>query len=303
MVCAEKFGIARVLALGAEGQEEVLARPQSPGLEQREDDVARGAGIGGALQDDELARPEPRGDGLGRVDDVAQVGLARLGQGRGDADDDGVGLVEAFEPVGGLEAAGHLADDLGGDVADVALAAAEPFDLGGVDVEAEDGESAVDEGPGQRQPDVAEADDADRGRLVVDPGPERSEGVVHRKPDRHALVKERNLNDMIGQNGHDPRCPVHRKRVDHGRIAHDMGVARASYPSSGRPGRNLRRDRRRPRASRARIQGPGPNIGETRPRCPVTTRRRRPGCRPRGCRRRRPRGTPGGGRRARPAAP
>ena len=45
--------------------------------------------------------------------------------------------------VGGLEAAARASARiaLGGDVADVALAALQPLDLGGVDVEAQDGEA------------------------------------------------------------------------------------------------------------------------------------------------------------------
>ena len=91
------------------------------------------------------------------------------------ADDDGVGLAEPVEVVGGLEPAARRigADDVVADVADVALAAGEPVDLGGVGVEAEDGEPPLGEGPGQRQADVAEADDPDERPARLDPRPER----------------------------------------------------------------------------------------------------------------------------------
>ena len=64
----------------------------------------------------------------------------------------------------------HLADDLGADVADVALAALELDDLGGVDVEAEHCDPAVGEGPGERQAHVPQADDTDADVAGGDPG-------------------------------------------------------------------------------------------------------------------------------------
>ena len=53
-------------------------------------------------------------------------------------------------------------------MADVALAAVEPGDLVGVDVEAEDGVAAPGERLGQRQADVAQADDGDARRARLD---------------------------------------------------------------------------------------------------------------------------------------
>src|SRR5690606_30813811 len=87
-----------------------------------------------------------------------------------DADDDRVRLAEPVEAVGGLEAPGpHPGDHLGGDVADVALPPPEPGDLGRVDVEPQDRDPLVGEGPGQRQADVAQADDPDPGGPPGDP--------------------------------------------------------------------------------------------------------------------------------------
>ena len=64
----------------------------------------------------------------------------------------------------------HLADRRVGDVPDVALAALEPGYLGRVDVESQDRDSAVAEGSGQRQADVAQADDPDTHRRRFDLG-------------------------------------------------------------------------------------------------------------------------------------
>ena len=157
-----ELGVARVLALGAEGQEEVDARFQPAGGEERQDDVAGRARIGRALEDDELAGPQPRGDGLGRVDDVGEVGLAQSVSGVGTQMMMASGSSSRSKStVASNPALAHLADRSVGDVPDVALAALEPGDLGRVDVEAQDRDPAVAEGPGQRQADIAQADDPD----------------------------------------------------------------------------------------------------------------------------------------------
>ena len=55
--------VARVLALGREGQEEVPAALEPAGLEDRQHHLVGRAGVGGALEDDELALAEVLGDG------------------------------------------------------------------------------------------------------------------------------------------------------------------------------------------------------------------------------------------------
>jgi hypothetical protein len=106
---------------------------------------------------------------LAGAGDVRQVGLARLGQGRRHADDDGVGVAEAARVGGGVEAAAgpQLGHPLRADVADVALAPLQLGHLVGVDVEAEHRVAAPGERLRQRQPDVAEADDAHAGRALL----------------------------------------------------------------------------------------------------------------------------------------
>ena len=130
--------------------------------QERQDHFAGRARIGGALEHDELAGPQTRGDGLGRIDDVAEVRIARFGQRGRHADDDDIGLIQPLEVDRGLESVlAHLADYRVGDVPDVAFAALEPGDLDRVDVESQDRDPAVAEGPGQREADVAQADDPD----------------------------------------------------------------------------------------------------------------------------------------------
>ena len=166
-----EVGVAGVLAFGAEGDEEVDPRPEPGRGQHRQDDVAGSAGVGGAFEDDELARAKALHDRLGRLDDEAEVGLAGVGQRRRHADDDDVGLMQMGELAGRLEPGREHLRDLGiRDVLEVAAAGPEKLDLAGIDVEAEDGKAAESKGPAQRQPDVAEADDADLGLTALDAG-------------------------------------------------------------------------------------------------------------------------------------
>jgi hypothetical protein len=74
----------------------------------------------------------------------------------------GVAVPGAAEVGGGAEAPG-AGDGGGGDVFDVSLTGVELVDLGGVDVEAEDGVAVLGVAQHQGQTDVAEAEDADLG--------------------------------------------------------------------------------------------------------------------------------------------
>src|SRR5262249_10246189 len=87
------------------------------------------------------------------------------------ADDDGVRLDEHGRVVGRLESAAgvQLRHAVVADVADVAVAFAQLGDLGSVDVEADDRIAAPGEGLGQRQADVAEADDGNAGGAGLQP--------------------------------------------------------------------------------------------------------------------------------------
>ena len=64
-------------------------------------------------------------------------------------------------------------DPLAIDVFDVALPLLELIDLGRVDVETDDVEALFGECEGEREADVAEADDADKGGTIIDFGRER----------------------------------------------------------------------------------------------------------------------------------
>jgi len=76
-----------------------------------------------------------------------------------------VGLRELARIRGGAELlrVGELAGEAVAEVAQIVLAALEPLHLAVVHVEAEHREAGIVEGPGERQPDVAEPHDADAG--------------------------------------------------------------------------------------------------------------------------------------------
>ena len=176
MVGAENWGLPGSSRSGLKAR-----KKSTPGFsplrgEQRQDHLAGRARISGALEHHELAGPQPLGDGLGRVDDVGEVRLARIGQRSRNADDDDVGLIEPLEVDRGLElVVAHLADGRGGDVPDVAFPALEPGYLRRVDVKPQNGDPTVAEGSGQGKADVAQADDPNANRRRFDLGQERLE--------------------------------------------------------------------------------------------------------------------------------
>ena len=109
------------------------------------------------------------GNLFGRLLDIRQVRVAGFVQRRGHADQQGVGLAQPPHVGRGHEAAvgDVLGDPLRGDVLDVAAAGQELIDLGLIDVESHGAETGGDEGPDQRQADIAQSDDADFGRFAL----------------------------------------------------------------------------------------------------------------------------------------
>jgi hypothetical protein len=95
--------VARVHALGGEGEVEVAAGDETGLLEDRQDALARGAGIGGGLQDDQLAGLQDVGDDLRGAEQRPEVGLAIGRQRRRDADDDRVAGAETGGAGRGLD--------------------------------------------------------------------------------------------------------------------------------------------------------------------------------------------------------
>ena len=162
--------VAGVDALGREGQQEVLVEPQAALLEHGQQHFVGRARVGGRLQHDELAAAQalldlPRGG-----EDVGDVRLFGLPQRRRHADDDGVARRELAEVGRRVQPLGRdgLAERLGRHVADVRFAAVDRLGLARVDLEADGAQALSRELDRQRQPDVAQADDADARAPVFD---------------------------------------------------------------------------------------------------------------------------------------
>ena len=156
--------VARVLALGAEGQVEVGAGLEAAALFEHGAELAvRGAGVGGGFQADEHPLVQVRGDGAARVGDVGDVRLAVLVQRRGHADDDGLDIGADREVVGGAEVAAPdlLGDALGGDVLDVALAGVHGLHLAAIHVDARNIHPRTGELQAERQAHVTQANNGD----------------------------------------------------------------------------------------------------------------------------------------------
>ena len=173
---------AGVDALGREGQREVAARGQARLLEHGQQPLARGARVRRGLEHDELPRPQHPREGLGGVDQRAEVGLAVDGQRRRDAQQHRVGVRQRPHPRGRFE---QVADPLqlsARNVLDVGLSGLQHGHLAGVDVHGDDALTRVREGDREREADVAHADDAhshDRASLG---GDEAFKGSHHPLP-------------------------------------------------------------------------------------------------------------------------
>ena len=156
------FPVAGVDAFGGVADVEILL-PLHAGvfLQHGNADFLGGAGIDGGFVDHRGARLHVPAGGFRSTDERAEVGLVGNIDRRGHGDDHEVGLGEAaridrtFEPRGGAQVFGG---NLAGGVATFAVGG----DLGFGKVKA-DGPELLAEFDGQRQADVAEADDGDGG--------------------------------------------------------------------------------------------------------------------------------------------
>lgn len=167
-----EIGVAGVLTFWGVNDVIVLADGEAAGLDPRHDFLLSGARVGGAFQADDLTGAEVGEDGVEGASDVGEVWLVMLGKGSGDADDDGVDLVDAGEVAGGLEESTVqlLADGAGIDVLDVGFAFAEGVDFGFIHIEAEGLEAFGSKAEDYGKTDVAEADDSDGGGAGFEKG-------------------------------------------------------------------------------------------------------------------------------------
>src|SRR5262249_25378500 len=154
--------IARVLSLGAEGYEELGTGFETLARERRQDDLASRARIGGTLEHHELPWPQTLRDRPGRIHDVGEVGLARVGQRRRNADDNRVGLIEPPEVRRCLEPVlSHLADRDLRDVPDIAFPALQAGYFHRIDIESQYRDPSIAKRSRQRQSHVAQTNDPD----------------------------------------------------------------------------------------------------------------------------------------------
>ena len=153
--------VARIDALGREGQVEVDAGLQAGLLEDRQQALARRARVGRRLQDDQLAGLQDVGDGLRGGQQRAEVGLAVRRQRGRDGDDDRVRESQARSARGGLQLRADGGELLRRDVLDVGLTATDRGHLGHARVDADHSLAGLGERDGQRKADVAESNDAD----------------------------------------------------------------------------------------------------------------------------------------------
>jgi hypothetical protein len=146
---------------------EVRAGREPRLLEQGDQALARGAGVGRRLEDHELAGLEDTGQRAGGVHERAEVGLAVAGQRCGDRDQDRLRAGQVGIASRGLDALRRGGDARVGDILDVGAPRAQRLDLARLEVDAHHLDALLGEGDGEREADVAEADDADgHGRPV-----------------------------------------------------------------------------------------------------------------------------------------
>ncbi len=153
--------VTRVDALGRVGEVEILPGDQAAPLEDLPERTHRGPRIGRRLEDEELARADVLAQVAGGRKHGAKIGVLRRVDRRRHTDEDRVGLGDPClalgrdpEPTaqrGGEPLVGDVVDRRppGPDRPDARLRDVDPLDL----------EACLGERHGQRQPDVAEADD------------------------------------------------------------------------------------------------------------------------------------------------
>ena len=182
--------IARIDALGREREEEIDAGLQPARFEHRLDELLGRAGIGRRFEDDEHARMQVRGDHLDRRHDVRHVGILRLPQRRRHADVDRVELrddARSRSSRSGVRSATRRATSSVGTSGMYDVPCIDRIDLSCIEIDAGRSEPGARELDGERQADVAEADDADASGAPVDARSRLSEVPPVRNVDRLGL--------------------------------------------------------------------------------------------------------------------
>jgi len=154
------FLVARVDALGAVAGVEVDVELEAGHLLQHRHAVFfGGTGVDGGFVNDDVALLEHLTDGLAGLDQGGEVGLLVLVDGGGDGDDVGIAGGQVLQ-AGRVAEAGGFGELFVRDFERGVVAAAQSVDAGLVDIEA-DNAALLGEFHGERQADVAQADDGE----------------------------------------------------------------------------------------------------------------------------------------------
>ena len=166
-------GVARVFPFGREDQIEILPHPVLLAQDGQEQ-FRGGAGVRGGFQGDQLAGSQAGGNLAGGVRHEAQVRLPLRSQGGGHADDQDIRFAQTAQVVGGGKLPGALPgreqtrQPGGRNVLDIGLPPVQAVHLAGIRVKAQDPKSHLAEAQHQRQPDVAQTDNAHDGLFRLD---------------------------------------------------------------------------------------------------------------------------------------
>jgi hypothetical protein len=157
---AEAVGaVTGIDPLGRVAEKDVLSDHLPGALEDGQHDLLGGARVGCRLQHDELIGAQVLGHGLGRGDDVGDVGRAGLRQRCGDADRHRVEVGDRRVVTGGPQAPIEVGVALRGHVDQIRTTLAHRLDPGFVEVDAYYVKAGLRERDRERQPCVSEADD------------------------------------------------------------------------------------------------------------------------------------------------
>src|SRR5581483_9600008 len=164
--------VAGIDALGAKGQKDILANGEPLRLELRQDQFARRAWVRRAFQHDQHALLAILRDRVGRLVDIAHVGVARFDERRRHRDRDGMARPELRRIGRRLEVPGRdqRGDVRRRDILNVRRAGHQDSHDALADIVAHDVESRLRELHREGEPDVTEADHADDRRAIVDLG-------------------------------------------------------------------------------------------------------------------------------------
>ena len=159
---------ARVDPLRRVGEVEILAgREAGASLEDRQELLAGRPRVGGRLQHHQLPAAQHRREPLSRRFEVRQVRLARTRERGGNAEHDRVAWPQVGVVDAGAQAIEHRRQRRVGDVLDVAPPRVQRHRLGRGGVDADHLLPRLGEGHGERQADIAEANDPDLHRRAV----------------------------------------------------------------------------------------------------------------------------------------